>query len=106
MKKILSNYIIGFIIGFYVGSIAIRAVLNADNTAYNNIINDNAIYEQPILPNLDTIYITRDSIINNIKYITKTQYDTIEKVYSISDTASVELFYKLVSEWYSFYGGA
>lgn len=98
MKKILSNYIIGFIIGFYVGSIAIRALLNYDNKAYDNTIYDNTIYEQPTLPNLDTIYITKDSIINNIKYITKTQYDTIEKVYNISDTASIELFYKLVSE--------
>lgn len=93
MKKILSNYIIGFIIGFYVGSIAIRAVINSDNKT-----DDNIIYEEPVLPKLDTIYITRDSIINNIKYITKTQYGTIEKVYNISDTASVELFYKLVSE--------
>lgn len=100
MKKTLCNYIIGFLIGFYVGSIAIRVVINSDNKAYNNnnnIIYDNPTYEEPILPDLDTFYITRDSIINNIKYITEVKYDTIKEVYNISDNASVELFYELVS---------
>lgn len=97
MKKTLCNYIIGFLIGFYVGSIVIRAVINSDNKTYNNIIYDDPTYEEPMLPDLDTFYITRDSIINNIKYITEVKYDTIKEVYNISDSASVELFYELVS---------
>ena len=47
---------------------------------------------------IDTLYITRDNIITKIKYLDSIKYDTIEKIYVLNDTASVELFYKLVSE--------
>lgn len=47
---------------------------------------------------VDTIYITRDSIINNVKYIKVIQHDTIEKIYNLSNDSTIDLFYKLVSE--------
>ena len=47
---------------------------------------------------IDTLYITRDNIITRVKYLDSIKYDTIEKIYVLNDTASVELFYKLVSE--------
>lgn len=47
---------------------------------------------------IDTFYITRDSIIEKTKYIKIIQHDTIEKVYNLNDSSTVDLFYKLVSE--------
>lgn len=47
---------------------------------------------------IDTLYITRDNIITRVKYLDSIKYDTIEKVYILNDTASIDLFYKLVSE--------
>lgn len=93
MKKTLCNYIIGFLIGFYVGCIATRYTIPKDE-----VKNVNTEYTEPILPNINTIYETKDSIINRIKYIKEIQHDTIKEVYNITDSASVELFYKLVSK--------
>lgn len=47
---------------------------------------------------IDTLYLTRDKIITKVEYLDSIKYDTIEKIYVLNDTASVELFYKLVSE--------
>lgn len=47
---------------------------------------------------IDTLYLTRDSLIHKVEYIDSIKYDTIEKVYILSDSATIELFYKLVSE--------
>lgn len=47
---------------------------------------------------LDTLYIKHDSLITKIKYIDSIKYDTIEKVYNLNDSASVKLFYELVTE--------
>lgn len=47
---------------------------------------------------IDTLYLTRDKIITKVKYLDSIKYDTIEKIYVLNDTASIELFYKLVSE--------
>ncbi len=47
---------------------------------------------------VDTLYLVRDSVINKVKYIKTIEYDTIEKIYNLDDTASIKLFYKLVSE--------
>ena len=47
---------------------------------------------------IDTLYITRDSLIYRTKYLDSIKYDTIEKVYKLDDTSTLDLFYKLVSE--------
>ena len=47
---------------------------------------------------LDTIYITKDSIIYKTKYLTQIQHDTIQKIYTLNDSATIQLFYQLVSE--------
>jgi hypothetical protein len=46
----------------------------------------------------ETLYITRDSIIERTKYIKDIQHDTIEKVYNLNADSTLDLFYKLVSE--------
>ena len=47
---------------------------------------------------IDTLYLTRDSIIYKTKYIKQIEHDTIEKVYSLDTDGTLDLFYKLVSE--------
>ena len=47
---------------------------------------------------IDTLYLTRDSIIYKTKYIKQIEHDTIEKVYNLDTDGTLDLFYKLVSE--------
>lgn len=47
---------------------------------------------------IDTLYLTRDSLIYRTKYLDSIKYDTIEKVYKLNDTATFKLFLQLVSE--------
>lgn len=48
--------------------------------------------------NIDTIYLKKDTIIYKIQRIKEIQHDTIEKVYNLNDTATINLFYKLVAK--------
>lgn len=48
--------------------------------------------------NTNTIYLKKDTIIYKIQRIKEIQYDTIEKVYNLDDTATINLFYKLVAK--------
>lgn len=70
-------------------------------TGYNKKI-DTIKPDNPTTPveknDVDTVYIIRDSLIYKDKYIIQTKHDTIEKVYNLNDSATLELFYKLVSE--------
>lgn len=89
MKKILINIliIIGAILYFVIPIIM---------CFYNKKIVCNTTPVEEI--RVDTLYIVRDSIINKVEYIKTIEYDTIEKIYNLDDTASIKLFYKLVSE--------
>ena len=79
---LLSFYFIGYYVGRKVGRKECKV-----------------IYSPPVEKNvIDTLYITRDRIINKIQYLETIKYDTIEKIYILDDSSSVELFYKLVSE--------
>lgn len=49
---------------------------------------------------IDTLYIVRDSLINNVKYLDSIKHDTITKVYNLNDSTTVQLFFKLVSNKY------
>lgn len=86
MKKIWIN-IICFCIGFIIGLI-IKP--NEEKTVYINTPVEKEI--------IDTLYITRDSLIYKISYLDSIKYDTVGKIYNLSDSASIELFYQLVSE--------
>lgn len=80
---------IGIAIGCFV-SILLMTLVNTYNTKPEDI---------PLVEHkTDTLYITKDSIIHDIKYIKIIQHDTIEKIYNLDDTSSVKLFYELVSE--------
>ena len=59
------------------------------------------IYTPPVEKEvIDTLYITRYKIINKIQYLETVKHDTIQKVYILDDSSTLELFYKLVSEQY------
>lgn len=97
MKKTLINILINvlWLIGATCFIVAPISVLISDKIYNNYIIEDIS----PIEDNkIDTLYITRDSLIIKVEYIKTTEYDTIKKIYSLDDTASIKLFYELVSE--------
>lgn len=86
------EFIIGWIIGLIIGIIIYIFW-------YNNHSKEEIDTPTPVEKNvIDTLYLTRDNIITKVEYLDSIKYDTIEKIYVLNDTASVELFYKLVSE--------
>lgn len=83
----------GVCIGFFLG--AIIGYIDCKHEYKNKKVDPPTPVEKEII---DTLYITRDNIITKVKYLDSIKYDTIEKVYVLNDTASINLFYKLVSE--------
>lgn len=83
----------GVCIGFFLG--AIIGYIDCRNEYKNKEVDPPTPVEKNVI---DTLYLTRDNIITRVKYLDSIKYDTIEKIYVLNDTASVELFYKLVSE--------
>lgn len=81
--------VLGFLIGVGMGYLACR---NQDE--HKEIDNESPVKEMRI----DTLYITRDSLIYRTKYLDSVKYDTIQKVYNLNDTATLQLFLQLVSE--------
>lgn len=47
---------------------------------------------------IDTLCVTKDKQHAKVKYLEITKNDTIETVYNLDDSATIELFYKLVSK--------
>lgn len=89
----IGTFFIGVCIGVFIG--AAIGYLNCKQE-YNN--------KKPDIPTpvekevIDTLYITRDSLIYRTKYLEIIKHDTIEKIYHLNDSSSIDLFYKLVSE--------
>lgn len=89
----IGTFFIGVCIGFFIG--AAIGYLDCKHE-YNNKKHD---IPTPIKKEvIDTLYITRDSLIYRTKYLETIKHDTIEKVYKLDDTSTLDLFYKLVSE--------
>lgn len=98
MKQILEIILVVIILSFalFGAGILIRLLLGYD---IDGKCPDGFEYPTPVEKEIiDTLYITRDNIITKVKYLDSIKYDTIEKVYVLNDTASIDLFYKLVSE--------
>lgn len=64
-------------------------------TKYNHKIDIPTPIEKEVI---DTLYITRDSLIYRTKYLDSIKHDTIEKVYKLNDSTTLQLFIQLVSE--------
>jgi hypothetical protein len=99
MKKTWIKRILEIIFVLYIIFLFLLGIWNM-NIFLNNR-NNNQI--QPTINpnthiNTDTIYLKKDTIIYKIQRIKEIQYDTIEKVYNLNDTATINLFYKLVAK--------
>lgn len=93
MKKIWDNPATGFIVGALVGFLigfGLGHKTNKETTVHVPTPVEKSV--------IDTLYITRDSLIYVTQYLDSIKYDTIEKVYKLDDTSTLDLFYKLVSE--------
>ena len=105
MKKTSNNttlYII--IIAIVVILIVIGAIISSYKKGYNEGYNKckrelEDKYSHPVERIvIDTLYLTRDSLIYKTKYIKQIEHDTIEKAYNLDTDGTLDLFYKLVSE--------
>lgn len=93
MKKIWDSLVIGFIVGSLVGFLigfGLGHKTNKETTVHIPTPVEKSV--------IDTLYLTRDSLIYRTKYLDSIKHDTIEKVYKLDDTSTLDLFYKLVSE--------
>lgn len=104
MKKTFNNIIICITIIIIVILIVIGTIIGSYKKGYNEGYNEckrelEDKYSHPVERIvIDTLYLTRDSIIYKTKYIKQIEYDTIEKVYNLDTDGTLDLFYKLVSE--------
>ena len=104
MKKTFNNIIICITIIIIVILIIIGTIIGSYKKGYNEGYNEckrelEDKYSHPVERIvIDTLYLTRDSIIYKTKYIKQIEYDTIEKVYNLDTDGTLDLFYKLVSE--------
>ena len=104
MKKTFNNIILCITIIIIVILIVIATIIGLYKKGYNKGYNEckrelEDKYSHPVERIvIDTLYLTRDSIIYKTKYIKQIEHDTIEKVYNLDTDGTLNLFYKLVSE--------
>lgn len=100
MKKIWDNYkyILVPIIAYI--AFVILLVLISYRAGYNKAKKENKFnYTSPIEKStIDTLYVTKDKQHAKVKHLEITKNDTIETVYNLDDSATIELFYKLVTK--------
>lgn len=100
MKKIFNNITLCITIIIIVIGAIISSYKKGYNEGYNECKRElEDKYSHPVERIvIDTLYLTRDSIIYKTKYIKQIQHDTIEKLYNLDTDGTLDLFYKLVSE--------
>ena len=100
MKKIFNNITLCITIIIIVIGDIISSYKKGYNEGYNECKRElEDKYSHPVERIvIDTLYLTRDSIIYKTKYIKQIQHDTIEKLYNLDTDGTLDLFYKLVSE--------
>lgn len=67
---------------------------------YNKCKKENKFnYTSPVEKStIDTLYVTKDKQHAKVKHLEITKNDTIETVYNLDDSATIDLFYKLVTK--------
>ena len=104
MKKTFNNIILCITIIIIVILIVIGIIIGSYRKGYDEGYNEckrelEDKYSHPVERIvIDTLYLTRDSIIYKTKYIKQIEHDTIEKIYNLDTDGTLDLFYKLVSE--------
>lgn len=92
-KEFILYYIVLFVVIASIAAIGYFAGYNKGKKQRE------VIYTSPVEKKvIDTLYITRQEYITKIEYLEVIKHDTIEKVYMLDDSSTVELFYKLVSK--------
>lgn len=100
MKKIwdkYGGYIIVFVILLFFVSMWFAL---GYTTGYNKAKKENKFnYTSPVENStIDTLYVTKDKQHAKVKHLEITKNDTIETVYNLDDSATIDLFYKLVTK--------
>lgn len=100
MKKIWDNYKEVILLGVGIISAVFIWFLLGYVIGYNTCKKEhNFNYTSPVEKStIDTLYVTKDKQQAKVKYLEITKNDTIEKVYNLDDSATINLFYKLVSK--------
>lgn len=100
MKKFWNKYgdmIIGIT---FVIIIPIFLITISYNIGYNKGKKENKFnYTSPVEKStIDTLYVTKDKQHAKLKHLEITKNDTIETIYNLDDSATIDLFYKLVTK--------
>lgn len=90
-----SKLFLAFISGVVIGVVLYELSTRNSKIDRNNIIINDTTYNHIILDSIQYNIIRRDSIIKNIK---EKQYEKVEEIKHYSDSASIELFYELLSK--------
>lgn len=93
MKKTWINPIIGDLVCLMLGFLIGLGLGLKQNK--KTIVNIPTPVEKSVI---DTLYIKHDSLIYRTKVLDSIKHDTIQKVYNLSDSATLQLFLQLVSE--------
>ena len=99
MKKIWDKYKYILVpIITYIAFVILLVVISY-KAGYNKAKKESKFnYTSPVEKStIDTLYVTKDKQHAKVKYLEITKNDTIETVYNLDDSATIDLFYKLVT---------
>ena len=100
MKKIWDKYWEPILLGIGIICLIIMWFLLGYVKGCNTCKKENKFnYTSPVEKStIDTLYVTKDKQHAKVKHLEITKNDTIETVYNLDDSATIDLFYKLVTK--------
>lgn len=100
MKKIWDKYKYVIVpLTTFIAFVSLLAIVSY-NAGYKKGKKESKIeYTSPIEKStIDTLYVTKDRQHAKIKHLEISKNDTIETIYTLDDSATIDLFYKLVTK--------
>ena len=100
MKEIWDKYG-GYVIAFVIITFFVSMLFALGYaTGYNKAKKESKFnYTSPVEKStIDTLYVTKDRQHAKVKHLEITKNDTIETIYNLDDSATIDLFYKLVAK--------
>lgn len=100
MKEIWDKYYIVFYCIFFAIIFGACWCAIGYTIGYNKGKKENKFnYTSPVEKStIDTLYVTRDNQHAKVKHLEISKNDTIETIYTLDDSATIDLFYKLVTK--------
>lgn len=100
MKEIWDKYYIVFYCIFFAIIFGACWCAIGYTIGYNKAKKENKFnYTSPVEKStIDTLYVTKDRQHAKVKHLEITKNDTIETIYNLDDSATIDLFYKLVAK--------